>query len=190
MIAVDYVRLCESGVDQKHEVWTSMSYAMRLLVSIISLFFVTTVQADAAGVSPARQTCIRDAMASGTAAIGNSAQLNSLYERYFVEEAIARVAAGKDWMQYDSARKNAQRNRVRRFVVEKLAPSLSEYGASNVKLVSENGSKVRGIITQPNGNKRTVTFDFAGPCQFVNITITGFGSLISFIGKEQPRAGN
>jgi hypothetical protein len=102
---------------------------MRLLVSIISLFFVTTVQADAAGVSPARQTCIRDAMASGTAAIGNSAQLNSLYERYFVEEAIARVAAGKDWMQYDSARKNAQRNRVRRFVVEKLAPSLSEYGA-------------------------------------------------------------
>ena len=131
-----------------------------------------------------------DAMASGTAAIGNSAQLNTLYERYFVEEDIARVAAGKDWMQYDAARKNAQRNRVRRFVVEKLAPSLSEYGASNVKLVSENGSKVRGIITQPNGNKRTVTFDFAGPCQFVNITITGFGSLISFIGKEQPRPGN
>jgi hypothetical protein len=168
----------------------SMSYAMRSIVSMISLFLIAAVPACAAGVSPTRQTCIRDAMASGTAAIGNSAQLNTLYERYFVEEDIARVAAGKDWMQYDAARKNAQRNRVRRFVVEKLAPSLSEYGATNVKLVSENGSKVRGIITQPNGNKRTVTFDFAGPCQFVNITITGFGSLISFIGKEQPRPGN
>jgi len=154
------------------------------------LFLMFVAPAGAAGVSPARQTCIHDAMASGTAALGNSAQLNTLYERYFVEETIARVAAGKDWMLYDAARKSAQRNRVRRFVIEKLAPSLSEYGGSNVKLISENGSKVRGIITQPNGNKRTVIFDFGGPCQFVNITITGFGSLISFIGKEQPRPGN
>jgi hypothetical protein len=168
----------------------SMSYVMRLIVPIIGLFLMFAAPAGAAGVSPARQTCIHDAMASGTAALGNSAQLNTLYERYFVEETIARVAAGKDWMLYDAARKSAQRNRVRRFVIEKLAPSLTEYGGSNVKLISETGSKVRGIITQPNGNKRTVIFDFGGPCQFVNITITGFGSLISFIGKEQPRPGN
>jgi hypothetical protein len=145
--------------------------------------------AAAAPVSSARQSCIRDAMASGIAAIGNNAQLNTLYERYFVEETIARLAAGKDWMAYDPARKNAQRNRVRRFVVETLAPNLEKYGASNVKFVSESGSKVRGVITQPNGQRRTVIWDFAGPCQFVNITITGYGSLISFIGKETPRGG-
>jgi hypothetical protein len=145
--------------------------------------------ATAASVSGARQTCIREAMASGAAAVGNTAQLNSLYERYFVEDAIARLAAGKDWMAYDPTRKTAQRNRVRRFVVEKLAPSLENYGGTNVKFVSENGSKVRGVITQPNGQKRTVIWDFAGPCQFVNITITGFGSLVSFIGKEEIRRG-
>src|SRR4029078_13316835 len=173
----------------KCEEWISMSYVMRLIVPLISLFLIATVEASAAGVSPARQTCIRDAMASGTAALGTPAQLNTLYERYFAEEDIARVSPARDWMQYDAGRKSAQRNRVRRFVIEKLAPSLSEYGASNVKLVSENGSKVQRIITHPQRNKRRGTFDFAGPCQFINITITGFGSLISFIGKEQPRGG-
>jgi hypothetical protein len=166
-----------------------ISIATRQAVPLIILALAFAVPAAGASVSPARQSCIRDAMASGTAALGKTTELNSLYERYFVEEKIARLAAGKDWMQYDMARKNAQRNRVRRFVVESLAPSLTRYGGSNVKFVSENGSKVRGVITQPNGQRRTVTWDFAGPCQFVNITITGFGSLISFIGKEEPRPG-
>jgi MlaC protein len=166
-----------------------MSRPIRLIAPLLAYSLVLAVPAAAVGVSASRQSCIRDAMASGIAAIGNTAQLNTLYERYFVEETIARVAAGKDWMAYDPARKNAQRNRVRRFVVEALAPNLEKYGASNVKFVSESGSKVRGIITQPNGQKRTVIWDFAGPCQFVNITITGYGSLISFIGKEAPRGG-
>ena len=154
------------------------------LLALITFTLLFTVPAAAASVSSARQSCIRDAMASGEAALGNSARLDSLYERYFAGETIARLAAGNYWMRYDMARKNAQRNRVRRFVVESLAPSLKSYGGSKVKFVSESGSKVRGVITAPNGQRRTVIWDFSGPCQFVNISITGFGTLISFIGKE------
>ena len=164
--------------------------AMRLLAPLITFSLVFAVPAAAASVSSSRQSCIRDAMASGEAALGNSAQLNSLYERYFAGESIARLAAGNYWMRYDMAGKNAQRNRVRRFVVESLAPSLKSYGGSKVKFVSENGSKVRGVITAPNGIKRTIIWDFSGPCQFVNISITGFGTLISFIGKEPLRAND
>jgi hypothetical protein len=126
-------------------------------------------------------------MAAGSAALGNAAQLNTLYERYFAGERIAQLAAGKDWKRYNKAQKNAQRSRVRRFVIHTLAPSLSSYGGSSVKFLSESGSKVRGVITAPNGVRRKITWHFAGPCKFINVAIEGFGSLISFAGRESVR---
>lgn len=139
--------------------------------------------AAAAAVSDSRQSCIRAAMAAGAKALGSPSQLDRLYERYFAGERIAQLAAGRDWLRYDKAQKSAQRNKVKRIVVSILAPSLSRYGSSKVKFVSESGSKVRGIVMGPNGQRRTVTWYFSGPCQFSNVSIAGFGSLISFVGK-------
>ncbi|HEY7748862.1 MAG TPA: ABC transporter substrate-binding protein [Aestuariivirgaceae bacterium] len=157
------------------------------LVAVPIFLGALTLSATAASVSSSRQLCIRSAMTAGAAALGNPAQLDRLYERYFAGDKIAQLAAGKDWKRYDNAQKNAQRNRVRRTVVQVLAPSLSRYSGSRVKFVSESGTKVRGILTSRNGERRTVTWDFAGQCKFINVSIAGFGSLISYVGKESAR---
>jgi ABC-type transporter MlaC component len=160
--------------------------AMRSFL-VFLLFF--SIAGNASSVSNSRQSCIRGAMAAGSAAVGNATQLNALYERYFEGERIAQLSAGKSWKRYSKAQKNAQRNRVRRFVIHTLAPSLSSYGGSRVKFISESGSKVKGVITAPNGTRRTVTWHFAGSCTFINVAIEGFGSLISFVGSESVRSG-
>jgi ABC-type transporter MlaC component len=160
-----------------------MITARLFLVFLLSVI----VTANASSVSDSRQSCIRSAMAAGSAAVGNPTQLNALYERYFLGEKIAQLSAGKNWKRYNKAQKNAQRNRVRRFVIHTLAPSLSSYGGSRVKFISESGSKVKGVITAPNGTRRTITWHFAGSCKFINVAIEGFGSLISFVGSESVR---
>lgn len=160
--------------------------AMRSFL-VFLLFF--SIAGNASSVSNSRQSCIRGAMAAGSAAVGNATQLNALYERYFEGERIAQLSAGKSWKRYSKAQKNAQRNRVRRFVIHTLAPSLSSYGGSRVKFISESGSKVKGVITAPNGIRRTITWHFAGSCTFINVAIEGFGSLLSFVGSESVRSG-
>src|SRR5688500_7024445 len=94
-----------------------------LLFSYILLCLAFAVPAAEASVSGARQSCIRSAMAAGSAAIGNRNQLNRLYERYFAGEKIAQLAAGNEWKKYNKAQRQAQRERVRKFVVEVLAPN-------------------------------------------------------------------
>lgn len=141
----------------------------------------------AASVSSTRQTCIRGAMEAGSGALGNPTRLSTLYERYFEGERIAQLAAGRDWKRYTEAQRNAQRSRVKRFVVGVLAPSFSEYKGSGVEFLSENGSKVKGAVTDPQGQRRTITWHFIGECKFVNLSIEGYGSLISFVGKEPTR---
>jgi hypothetical protein len=126
-------------------------------------------------------------MAAGSAAIGNPARLNRLYESYFAGDKIAQLAAGKDWKRYNSAQKQAQRDRVKRFVVQVLAPNFSYYKGSRISFVSESGSKVKGVLTGPQGERRTITWHFSGPCKFVNVGIAGYGSLIGFVGKEAAR---
>jgi hypothetical protein len=145
------------------------------------------VSASLAGVSGARQACIRGAIAAGSAALGNPAQLDRLYERYFAGEKIAQLTAGKYWNRYSSAQKNAQRQRVRRFVTGQLAPSLSRYGGSKVRFLSESGARVRGVLMAPNGQRSTVTWHFAGSCKFINVSIEGYGSLISYVGRQALR---
>jgi hypothetical protein len=147
-------------------------------------FLLLAVPADAAS---SRQSCIRGAMAAGSAALGHPAQLNRLYERYFAGEKIAQLSAGKDWKRYNDAQKNAQRNRVRRFVVGVLAPQFSQYKGSDVRFISESGSKVRGILTGPDGQRQTITWHFAGACKFLNVSIAGYGSLISLVGRQSVR---
>jgi hypothetical protein len=144
---------------------------------------LATPVADAS-VSGARQTCIRNAVAAGSAALGNSAQLNRLFERYFAGEKIAQLAAGNEWKKYNRAQRDAQRERVRRFVIDVLAPNISYYRGSPINFVSESGGKVKGIVTGPKGERRTVTWHFAGPCKFINVGIAGYGSLIGFVGKS------
>jgi ABC-type transporter MlaC component len=158
----------------------------RLILTFV-FFLVFAMPAAPASVSSSRQSCIRNAMTAGSAALGSPARLNTLYERYFAGERIAQLSAGKDWKRYTAAQKDAQRNRVRRFVVQVLAPSFAGYKGSRVKFLSESGSKVRGVVTGPNGERRTVTWHFAGSCKFINVSIEGFGSLISLIGREQTR---
>jgi MlaC protein len=162
-----------------------VNFALRL--SSISLFVALLAQDVGAGVSSARQTCIRNAMAAGSAALGNAAQLNRLFERYFAGEKIAQLAAGNDWKRYNEAQRDAQRERVRRFVVEVLAPNISYYKSSRINFVSENGGKVKGIVTGPHGERRTVTWHFAGPCKFINVGIAGYGTLIGLVGKGKQR---
>ena len=158
-----------------------------LHLSSISLLVALLAQDAVAGVSSARQTCIRNAMAAGSAALGNPAQLNRLFERYFAGEKIAQLSAGNDWKKYSEAQRDAQRDRVRRFVVEVLAPNISYYRSSPVNFVSESGGKVKGIVTGPNGERRTVTWHFAGPCKFINVGIVGYGTLIGLVGKTKQR---
>jgi hypothetical protein len=162
---------------------------MTILRFILALIFALApaLAASAASVSDARQACIRGAIAAGSAALGNPAQLNRLYERYFAGEKIAQLTAGKDWNRYNRAQKQAQRQRVRQFVIGQLAPSLSRYGGSKVRFLSESGAKVRGVIMAPNGQRSTVTWHFAGPCKFVNVSIEGFGSLVSYVGRQSVR---
>jgi hypothetical protein len=53
--------------------------------------------------------------------------------------------------------------------------------------LSESDSKVKGAVTDSQGQRRTVTWYFTGECKFVNLSIDGYGSLISFVGKEPAR---
>lgn len=159
---------------------------MRKAYVILGLVFLAFVsEADAASVSNARRSCILGAIEAGSAAISNPAQLKALYERYFVGDKIAQLAAGNYWNQYDEAKKNAQRSRVEQVVVQTLAPSLSQYRASKVRLVSESGSIVKGVVTAPHGERRRITWHFDGAgCKFVNVSVDGLGSLIGLVGKE------
>jgi hypothetical protein len=154
------------------------------ILGLLVLFpFITG--AEAASVSSARQTCIIGAIEAGSAAISNPAQLRLLYERYFVGEKIAQLAAGNYWNQYDENKKKAQRNRVEQVVVQRLAPTLSQYRASKVRFVSESGSMVKGVVTAPHGERRRITWQFEGTdCKFVNVSVDGLGSLIGLVGKE------
>jgi hypothetical protein len=47
------------------------------------LSIALAASANATSVSGSRQSCIRTAMAAGSAALGNPAQLNRLYDRFF-----------------------------------------------------------------------------------------------------------
>jgi hypothetical protein len=165
---------------------TAQGSKVRAVFLLILTLILTAPESEAA-VSAARQSCIRNAMAAGSAAIGNPARLNRLYESYFAGDKIAQLAAGKDWKRYNSAQKQAQRDRVKRFVVQVLAPNFSYYKGSRISFVSESGSKVKGVLTGPQGERRTITWHFSGPCKFVNVGIAGYGSLIGFVGKEAAR---
>jgi hypothetical protein len=154
-----------------------------LLALCYSIVGVGSTESMAGEISGSRRQCIVGAMAAGAAALNNSAQLNQLYDRYFAEDKIAQLAAGKYWTQYTDAQKKAQRDRVRHIVVTALAPTLSKYGEANVVFLAEYGSKVRGIV-KTRAERRAVTWDFAGACQFKDVSISGFGSLVGFIGRE------
>jgi hypothetical protein len=70
-------------------------------------------------------------------------------------------------------------------VVQRLAPSLSQYRASKVRFVSESGALVKGVVTAPHGERRRITWQFDGAgCKFVNVSVDGLGSLIGLVGKE------
>jgi ABC-type transporter MlaC component len=159
---------------------------MRKAYVIFGLMVLALVsEADAATVSDARRSCILGAIEAGSAAISNPGQLKALYERYFVGDKIAQLAAGNYWNQYDDAKKEAQRSRVEQVVVQTLAPSLSQYRASKVRFVSESGSIVKGVVTAPHGERRRITWHFDGAgCKFVNVSVDGLGSLIGLVGKE------
>jgi ABC-type transporter MlaC component len=162
---------------------------MRIERIIFGFFLSIAIasSASAASVSGSRQSCIRTAMAAGSAALGNPAQLNRLYQRYFAGDRIARLAAGKDWEKYSSAQKEAQRDRVRKVVVYTLGTSLASYRGSRVQFLGQSGSKVRGIVTAPNGQRSTITWHFVGPCKFINVSISGYGSLVGAVGKVSSK---
>jgi hypothetical protein len=160
-----------------------MKAAPVILGFTFSLLLATT--SNAANISDARKSCIVGAMAAGSAALNKPAELKALYERYFVGEKIAQLAAGTYWNQYDESKKETQRSRVQQVVVSRLAPSLSQYKGSKVRFVSESGEKVKGVVTAPHGERRRITWHFDGSsCKFLNISIDGLGSLISLVGKE------
>ena len=153
------------------------------LVSLCAFMFAAVTHA--ASVSSSRQSCIAGAIAAGSTALHNPAQLDALYKRYFNGEKIAQLAAGNYWNQYDEAKKEAQRNRVRVIVIQQLAPNLSGYKGSDVRFLHESGAKVKGVLTARHGEKRRVTwhFDDSG-CKFINVSVDGLGSLIGLVGKE------
>jgi ABC-type transporter MlaC component len=151
------------------------------------LSIVIATSASAASVSGSRQSCIRTAMAAGSAALGKPAQLNRLFERYFAADRIAQLAAGKDWNRYSDSQKDAQRERVRRVVVYSLGTSLASYGGSRVQFLGQSGSKVRGVVIAPNGRRSVITWHFVGPCKFIDVSIEGYGSLVGAIGKVSAR---
>jgi hypothetical protein len=157
---------------------------VRMIIGLTLLLSLATAT-QAANVSNTRQTCILGAMAAGSAALRNPAQLNALYQRYFVGDKIAQLAAGASWNQYSEAQREAQRSRVQQVVVTRLAPGLSQYKGSNVRFVGESGEKVKGVVTAPHGERRRITWHFDGSsCKFINVSIDGLGSLISLVGKE------
>jgi MlaC protein len=159
-------------------------------VRVILAYFLCMVlatSASAAGVSASRQSCIQAAMAAGSAALGNPAQLNRLYERYFAGDRLAQIAAGDDWNRYSNAQKDAQRRRARQVTVYTLGTNLASYGGSRVQFLAQSGPKVKGIVTAPNGQRSTVTWHFIGPCKFINVSIEGYGSLVSAIGKMSSK---
>jgi hypothetical protein len=160
-----------------------------MYVKAVAIVGLLLIVADPAGasVSSTRQSCIRGAMEAGSAALGNPTRLSKLYEHYFEGERIAQMAAGRDWKRYTEAQRDAQRSRVRRFVVGVLAPSFSRYGGSKVEFLSESGSKVKGAVIDPHGQRQMITWHFIGECRFVNLSIDGYGSLISFVGREPTR---
>jgi ABC-type transporter MlaC component len=158
--------------------------AIRLgLVSLCTLILATA--SFAASVSSSRQSCIVSAITAGSAALHNPAKLDGLYKQYFNAEKIARLAAGNYWEQYDDAKKEAQRDRVRQIVIRQLAPNLSGYRGADVRFLHESGSKVKGVLTARHGEKRRVTwhFDDSG-CKFINVSVDGLGSLLGLVGKE------
>jgi hypothetical protein len=151
----------------------------------LSLLFLLAGQSHAATISNERQSCILGAMADGSAALNNPAQLKALYERYFVGDKIAQLAAGTYWDRYDDSQKDAQRKRVEHIVVSRLAPGLSQYRGSSVKFVSESDDKVKGVVTAAHRERRRITWHFDGSgCKFINVSVDGLGSLISLVGKE------
>ena len=159
---------------------------MKIIKTLLSLplTFVLSTPGDAA-VSSSRQSCILGAMSAGAAALGNPAELVALYQRYFDGDKVAQLAAGNFWVQYDDAKKDAQRSRVQQVVVQRVAPSLSRYKGSDVRFVSESGMKVRGVVTARDGERRKITWFFDGAaCKFINVSIDGLGSLIGLVGKE------
>ena len=156
-----------------------------LLALVLSFLCITPA---VAAVSDARQACIRTAISDGAAARGSSAQLSRLFNQYFDGERIARAAAGNDWKKYSPAQKDAQRRRVKSLVISEIAPRLSAYQPAGIQFLSESGSKVRGKMTAKDGTSATVTWHFAGEaCRFVNIAVEGFGSIISYVGREPSR---
>jgi ABC-type transporter MlaC component len=161
--------------------------AMQRILFGFLLSIAIASSANAENVPGSRQSCIRTAMAAGSAALGNPAQLNRLYERYFAGDRLAQLAAGNDWQKYSSAQKDAQRERVRQVVVYSLGSSLASYRGSRVQFLGQNGSKVRGIVTAPNGQRSIITWHFVGPCKFVNLSIEGYGSLVGAIGKVSSK---
>jgi hypothetical protein len=54
---------------------------------------------------------------------------------------------------------------------------------SRVKFLGQGGLKVKGVVTAHDGRRRTVTWQFAGPCKFINVSIEGYGSLVAAVGK-------
>jgi ABC-type transporter MlaC component len=160
------------------------------IVRFIFGFFLSIViatPASAAKVSEPRQSCIRTAMEAGSAAVGNPAQLNRLFERYFAGDRIAQLAAGKDWNRYSSAQKNAQRERVRKVVVYTLGSSLAPYRGSRVQFLGQSGPKVRGVVIAPNRQRSIITWHFVGPCKFIDVSIEGYGSLVSAVGRVSAK---
>jgi hypothetical protein len=148
----------------------------------LSLFLASPANADVSG---SRQSCILQAMSAGAAALGNPAELVTLYQRYFDGDKVAQLAAGNYWNQYDDAKKDAQRGRVQQVVVQRVAPSLSRYKGSEVRFTGESGMKVRGVVKARDGERRKITWFFDGSaCKFINVSIDGLGSLIGLVGKE------
>ena len=165
-----------------------MKVCRSAIVGAVALSALAGSTASIAAVSSSRQSCILGAMSAGAAALGNPAELVTLYQRYFDGDKVAQLAAGNNWKQYDEAQKDAQRSRVEQVVVQRMAPSLSRYKGSDIEFLSESGMKVRGLVTAPDGERRTITWLFDGStCKFINVSIDGLGSLISVVGKEPLR---
>ena len=115
------------------------------------------------------------------------AQLNRLYRALFCGRSYRPARRGNDWQNYSSAQKDAQRERVRKVVVYSLGSSLASYRGSRVQFLGQNGSKVRGVVTAPNGQRSIITWHFVGPCKFVNLSIEGYGSLVGAVGKVSSK---
>ena len=108
--------------------------------------------ASAGSVSDSRQSCIQGAMAAGSAALGSSAQLNRLFDRYFASERIAQIAAGKDWHGYSSMQKEAQRKRVRQVVVMVSPTVLLAIGGQTFNFLARVALRYGVLLLRPMDN--------------------------------------